>query len=189
MANSPSSQGCINPREDRKNVILTVLILVVLAGTILFVIHWQVKKNFSIHSISGTSMASALTEKDIVIVKKRTPIQRYDIVAFSVADEEGQFVKRVIGLPGDSMLVRNGRMILTIGEQGDFETVSSFQLSPIVAEEFQTLNQIPEGVYFVLGDHIEVSKDSRTFGFVQQKAIEGTVQFHLPILRLAKPEK
>ncbi len=99
------------------------------------------------------------------------------------------FVKRVIGLPGDSMFVRNGRMVLNIGEQGDFETTSSFQLSPTVAEEFQTLNKIPEDVYFVIGDHVEVSKDSRTFGFVQQKAIEGTVQFRLPVVRLAKSEK
>lgn len=189
MANIRPSQGHTDPREDRKTLILTVLILVALSVSILFVINWQLKKNLNIHTISGTSMVPTLTEKDMVIVKKRTPVQRYDIVAFSVAKEEGMFVKRVIGLPGDSMFVRNGRMVLNIGEQGDFETTSSFQLSPTVAEEFQTLNKIPEDVYFVIGDHVEVSKDSRTFGFVQQKAIEGTVQFRLPVVRLAKSEK
>ncbi|MGO2637723.1 MAG: signal peptidase I [Enterococcus viikkiensis] len=189
MANIRPSQGHTDPREDRKAAMLTVLILVALFVSILFVINGQLKKNLSIHTISGTSMVPTLTEKDMVIVQKRTPIQRYDIVAFSVTKEEGMFVKRVIGLPGDSMLVRNGRMVLDIGEQGDFETTSSFQLAPTVAEEFQTLNKIPEDVYFVIGDHVDVSKDSRTFGFVQQKAIEGTVQFRLPVVRLAKSEK
>ena len=83
--------------------------------------------------------------------------------------EEGMFVKRVIGLPGDSMFVRNGRMVLDIGEQGDFETTNTYQLSPTVADEFQTLNKIPEDVYFVIGDHVDVSKDSRSFWFCPSK--------------------
>lgn len=98
------------------------------------------------------------------------------------------FVKRVIGLPGDRLFIRNDRMVLNIGEQGDFETTSTFHLSPTVADEFQTLNKIPEDVYFVIGDHVDVSKDSRTFGFVHQDAIEGTVQFRFPAIHLAKVE-
>lgn len=132
-------------------------------------------------------MTPTLTEKDQVLVKKKTLIQRYDIVAFSVRKEEGMFVKRVIGLPGDKIFIRNERMVLDLGEQGDFETTYTYQLSPTVAEEFQTLNTIPEEVYFVIGDHVDVSKDSRTFGFVHRKAIEGTVQFRFPAIHLARP--
>jgi signal peptidase I len=51
-----------------------------------------------------------------------------------------------------------------------------------MAEEFQELTEIPKGLYFTIGDHVDVSKDSRTFGFVYKKEIEGTVQFHLPSL-------
>jgi signal peptidase I len=132
-------------------------------------------------------MTPTLTEKDQVLVKKKTLIQRYDIVAFSVRKEEGMFVKRVIGLPGDKIFIRNERMVLDLGEQGDFETTYTYQLSPTVAGEFQTLNTIPEEVYFVIGDHVDVSKDSRTFGFVHRKAIEGTVQFRFPAIHLARP--
>lgn len=155
--------------------ILTLLVLIVMIGSGLLV-----RKEYSFHPISGTSMKPALSEKDMVLVKRQDSILRYDMIAFSVKGEKGKFVKRVIGLPGDRMFIRNDRMVLNIGAYGDFETTYTFQLAPAVAEEFQELTKIPEGVYFTTGDHIDVSKDSRTFGFVYKKNIEGTVQFHLP---------
>ena len=167
-------------RSIAKSLILTILtILVVLAivGSSLLV-----RREFSFHPISGTSMSPALTEKDMVLVKKRDKILRYDVIAFSVKGEKGKFVKRVIGMPGDTMFIRNDRMVLNVGEHGDFETTYTFQLSPAVSEEFQALTKIPEGMYFTIGDHIDVSKDSRTFGFVHKKNVEGRVKLHLPSL-------
>ncbi|WP_137663325.1 signal peptidase I [Enterococcus hulanensis] len=157
--------------------ILTILLLLVIIGSSLLV-----RREYSFHPISGTSMSPALTEKDMVLVKRRGSILRYDVIAFSVKGEEGKFVKRVIGMPGDTLFIRNDRMILNIGEEGDFETTYTFQLSPAVSEGFQELTKIPEGFYFTIGDHIDVSKDSRTFGLVNKNEIEGTVQFHLPSL-------
>ena len=167
-------------RSIGKSLVLTILTLLVLV--LMFLSGLLVRKEYSFHPISGTSMRPTLTEKDMVLVKKRDPIHRYDIIAFSVKGEKGKFVKRVIGMPGDTMFIRNDRMVLNIGEQSDFETTYTFQLSPAVAEEFQELTKIPENFYFTTGDHIDVSKDSRTFGFVHKKEIEGTVQVHLPSL-------
>ena len=110
------------------------------------------------------------------------------MVALSVNGEKGKFVKRVFGIPGDRIFFRNDRMILNIGDQGEFETTYTFQLSPAVSEEFQELTKIPAGFYFTIGDHIDVSKDSRTFGLVNKKDIEGTVQFQLPNLLKPKEE-
>ena len=175
-----------DPSNDRRAILLTAGLLIILSVTMLLVMRGQLQKHYSVHTISGTSMIPTLTEKDQVLVKKNVQVQRYDIIAFSMDKEEGMFVKRVIGLPGDSMFVRNGRMVLDLGEQGDFETTNTYQLSPTVADEFQTLNKIPEDVYFVIGDHVDVSKDSRSFGFVHRKSIEGTVQFRFPAIHLAK---
>lgn len=174
------------PLNDRRTLLVTIVLLIILSVTVLFVLKSQLQKHFSIHAISGTSMVPTLTEKDQVFIKKNTPIGRYDVISFSVDKEEGLFVKRVIGLPGDSIFVRNDRMILNIGEQSDFEVTNTFQLSPTIADEFQTLTKIPEDAYFVIGDHVDVSKDSRTFGFVHRKSIEGTVQFRIPTIRLVK---
>ncbi|MBO0413419.1 signal peptidase I [Enterococcus hulanensis] len=167
-------------RSIAKSLILTILTLLLLAA--LFFSGQLVRREYSFHPISGTSMSPTLTEKDMVLVKSRGSIQRYDVIAFSVKGEDGKFVKRVIGMPGDTMFIRNDRMVLNIGEHGDFETTYTFQLSPAVAEEIKDVTKIPKGVYFTIGDHIDVSKDSRTFGFVYKKEIEGTVQFHLPNL-------
>lgn len=167
-------------RSIGKSLVLTILTLLLLV--VLFISGQLVRREYSFHPISGTSMSPTLTEKDMVLVKKRDPIHRYDVIAFSVKGESGKFVKRVIGMPGDTMFIRNDRMVLNIGEHGDFETTYTFQLSPAVAEEFQELTKIPAGLYFTTGDHIDVSKDSRTFGFVQKKQVEGKVQFHLPSL-------
>lgn len=187
MANKRHGHAEDSP-NDRRILLLTVVLLIILSVTMLLIMRGQLQKRYSVHTISGTSMIPTLTEKDQVLVKKKTQIQRYDIIAFSVDKEEGMFVKRVIGLPGDSMFVRNDRMVLDIGEQGDFETTNTYHLSPTVADEFQTLNKIPEDVYFVIGDHVDVSKDSRTFGFVHRKSIEGTVQFRFPAIHLARLE-
>lgn len=173
-------EGSPPQRSIGKSLILTILTLLLLV--MLFVTGQLVRREYSFHPISGTSMSPALTEKDMVLVKKRHNILRYDVIAFSAKGESGKFVKRVIGMPGDPMFIRNDRMILNIGEHGDFETTYTFQLSPAVAEEFQELTEIPKGLYFTTGDHIDVSKDSRTFGFVYKKDIEGTVQLQLPSL-------
>lgn len=167
-------------RSIGKSLALTILTLLLLV--VMFISGQLVRREYSFHPISGTSMNPTLTEKDMVLVKRRDSIQRYDVIAFSVKGEEGKFVKRVIGMPGDTMFIRNDRMVLNIGEHGDFETTYTFQLSPAVAEEFQELTKIPKGLYFTTGDHIDVSKDSRTFGFVYKKEVEGTVQMHLPTL-------
>ena len=173
-------EGSAPQRSIGKSLVLTFLTILLLV--VLFVTGQLVRREYSFHPISGTSMSPTLTEKDMVLVKKRDPIRRYDIIAFSVKGEKGKFVKRVIGMPGDTMFIRNDRMVLNIGEQGEFETTYTFQLSPAVAEEFQELTKIPKGLYFTTGDHIDVSKDSRTFGFVYKKEVEGTVQLHLPSL-------
>lgn len=125
----------------------------------------------------------------MVLVKKRDLINRYDVIAFSIKGEDGKFVKRVIGMPGDTLFIQNDRMILNIGEHGKFETTYTFQLSPAVSEEVQALNKIPKDFYFTIGDHVDVSKDSRTFGFVPKSLIEGKVQFQMPSIIHSKEEK
>lgn len=173
-------EGSPPQRSIGKSLVLTILTLLLLV--VLFISGQLVRREYSFHPISGTSMTPTLTEKDMVLVKKSDPIHRYDVIAFSVKGESGKFVKRVIGMPGDTMFIRNDRMVLNIGKNSDFETTYTFQLSPAVAEEFRELTKIPKGLYFTTGDHIDVSKDSRTFGFVYKEKIEGTVQFLLPSL-------
>lgn len=156
-----------------KSIILMILTFLFFLG--LFTIGQIIRKEYNLYIISGNSMSPTLTEKDVILVNKRAPINRYDVIAFSVRGEDGKFIKRVIGVPGDTMFVQNNRMILSIGDYEDYETTYTFKLSSTVAKSFQDLSKIPKGSYFTIGDNIDISKDSRIFGFVYKEKIEGTI--------------
>ncbi|MGG5315242.1 signal peptidase I [Enterococcus sp. AZ072] len=180
MSRRPRHRSQINGRKKRNLIkAVAILYLLVLGITGFFLIDAQMRNHFSIHWVSGTSMEKNLHDGDAVLVRKQTPIHRYEVVVFSVAKEPDMFVKRVVGMPGDTIMVKNNRMVLNIGEPKNFETVYTFQVNPSAAKKMQTLTEIPEDCYFVIGDHVDVSKDSRTFGLVKQTEIEGIVQLHL----------
>lgn len=141
------------------------------------VIFW-VHTHYLIHSVAGTSMEGSLQDGDYVLVNKKSPIGRYSIIGFSMPEESGMFVKRIIGLPGDSIVIQGNRFILSVGDQ-EFSTTYIFEIDPHVAATLSTKTRIPKDYYFVLGDHTAVSKDSRSFGLVRLSDIEGKVQYSL----------
>ncbi|MBO1306235.1 signal peptidase I [Enterococcus sp. 669A] len=149
----------------------------VFVAALLILFGW-VHRSYLIHPVAGTSMQEALQDGDRILLSKRSPIVRYSVIGFSMPEEDGMFVKRVIGLPGDSVLVQGNRLVLSIGDEG-FTTTYTFDLDAKAARQLKKTTTIPEGHYFVIGDHTAVSKDSRTFGWVQAADIEGKVQYRL----------
>lgn len=130
-------------------------------------------------------MEEKLRNGDHVLVNKRSIIERYDVVGFSLTGEADLYVKRVIGLPGDRVIVSQRMMLISLNEENDFTTTYRVSISKEVAEKWQHLKRIPKDHYFLLGDHLDVSKDSRTFGFVSKNLIEGKVQLRLyPVRRV-----
>ncbi len=95
------------------------------------------------------------------------PPQRGDIVVFHIADREGaDLVKRVVGLPGETVEMRDGRVYVD-GELLKERYLDAFDDS----NEPPTL--VPEGQYYVLGDNRAVSYDSRSMGPIPQEHIIG----------------
>lgn len=137
-------------------------------------------------SVEGDSMVPTLHDDDRLILNKVAPIDRFDIVVFNAPDEpEKQYIKRVIGMPGDTVEVQDD-VLLVNGEAVpeeylqpelfDLEGTRSF------TEDFNLailtgITEVPEGQYFLLGDNRQNSKDSRYFGFVNEESIIGTTDF------------
>lgn len=126
--------------------------------------------NFGIARVDGGSMKPALYPGDrLVFWKHPTKYDYDDIVVLDMEDEKELLVKRVMGLPGDTIeitadgrVLRNGEVIRTEGVSGG-----------TYPEEVGYPLTLGEGEYFVLGDNREVSRDSRSFGPVEKSALKG----------------
>ena len=145
---------------------------VVLAIVMIVFIYQPVK-------VEGTSMMPTLTDQERIFINKFTyhfglgDIERGDMVVFWFPlDPTKSYIKRVIGLPGDVVRIDAGDVY-----------VNGQQLSePYVPEPFRDRvsyeeRRVPDGEYFVLGDHRNSSSDSRTWGFVKRDAIYGKAVF------------
>lgn len=131
-------------------------------------------------------MEDALQNGDRVFLNRKSSITRYSVVGFSLSKEEGMFVKRVIGMPGDSIVVQGNRLTLSVGDRS-FNTTYSFELTSDVSQEIKDLKKIPPRSYFVIGDNVSVSRDSRSFGLVKRQKIEGKVQYKIYPLSEIRP--
>ena len=145
----------------------------VLIAVILIVFIYQPVK------VEGTSMMPTLTDQERIFINKFTyhfglgSIERGDMVVFWFPlDDKKSYIKRVIGLPGDTVYIDAGQVFVN-----DRPLVEDY-----VPEDYRDRvsweeHHVPPGEYFVLGDHRSSSSDSRTWGFVKRDAIYGKAVF------------
>ena len=138
---------------------------------------------FQPFKVEGTSMVPALKDQERILVNKfiydLRNIQRGDLIVFRYPkDPNKTFIKRVIGIPGDTLEVR-GRSVQLNGRQ--MKESYTFQEASVKQEAsgrasfprpFRPM-LVPPGFYFVLGDHRSVSNDSRHWGLVAKESIYG----------------
>ncbi|WP_195515956.1 signal peptidase I [Enterococcus dispar] len=147
--------------------------------------------NYKAHQIVGNSMLPTLASGDRILIKKTQNIQRFDIVTFRPDEKntEETYIKRVIGMPGDSFVVQGTNIYLFLQKsiEADFETMryagnlpdstEVLQLDKTVADNLRNETKIPEDYYFVLGDNRKNSADSRILGLVPKNSLEGVMKF------------
>ena len=155
--------------EEEKKENLWIEIKGILSYVIIIVVVLLIKE-FVITPIrvNGDSMVKTLHDKDIMILDKISyrfnDIKRFDIVVIKLEDE--YIVKRVIGLPGETVEYRNNKLYINgkqVKEDFKHEDTNYF----ILEEE------IPEGFYFVMGDNRPISLDSRMIGLIKENRILG----------------
>jgi signal peptidase I len=127
--------------------------------------------------VQGTSMLPILEDGERIVVNKFvyrfSPITRGDVVVFYYPqDPSVSFIKRVIGLPGDQVEVRDG----TVWVNGSALDESYVALTSRDHDNHPPLI-VHRGYYYVLGDHRNSSNDSRSWGEVPEKYIYGKAEF------------
>jgi signal peptidase I len=118
-----------------------------------------------------------------------TDIRRLDVIVFKYPeDPERDFIKRVIGLPGDTIELRNKRVYVN-GQRLDEPYVYYLEDPPPLPEEMSLSNDlagvsndprvqygpvtVPPGHYFAMGDNRDNSQDSRYWGFLPRENVKG----------------
>jgi signal peptidase I len=132
--------------------------------------------------ISGTSMLPNL--KDGSTVSLNSPVKygisRGDIVTFkNLETGSSSFIKRVVGMPGETISLRNGYVLINgkiLEENYTLNHLPTFGSTYLVECEYYS---IPSSSYAVLGDNRTVSEDSRILGFVRKDQIDGVIKTHL----------
>lgn len=180
------------------DVLLNIVIIVAIVGGI---------RTFLVSpfQVEGNSMVDTLEHKQYIIINKLAyhigRPERGDVVVFRPPNNpDKHYVKRVIGVPGDEVILRDGMVYLQKAESEDEEVLlpeeylnshnsgQTYRHPPSSGNEEEIRYQVPEGNYFVLGDNRQGSLDSRSFTptpFVTEDDIKGRVWFvALPIRKI-----
>ena len=160
--------------------------------------------------VEGGSMDNTLADKEYIIINKLAYIigqpQRGDVVVFRPPnDHEKYYVKRVIGLPGDEVIIKDGSVFLQKSGEKEVRKLEeaeylnqrnlghTYRHPPQSGDLSPVSYEVPEGSYFLLGDNRQGSLDSRSFvsengeqiPFVEEEEIKGRVWFiALPITKI-----
>ena len=142
-------------------------------------------------TVSGQSMYPTLHDSDRMFMSKLGDIKRFDIVVLQAPDQDKEYIKRVIGIPGDTIEVKDGKLYIN-GQVVDQPFINTellmnktVYIDDFTLQELTGELKVPEGKYFVMGDNRGVSKDSRMIGFIERSAIEGKAVFTIwPLNRI-----
>jgi signal peptidase I len=185
-ADLPADGEAAQPRR-RLGCALEIVETLVLTLVIYLVIHNFVAQPFQVEQ---ESMMPTVNPGEYVLIDKISPrfqaYQRGDIVVFQPPPGYGQggvpFIKRVIGLPGDTVTLENGRVFVTPRGGSAVELDEPYVVRDVDGGQAPTLPKnangtsswtITAGTYFVMGDNRPNSQDSRFFGPVGRELIIG----------------
>ncbi|MER2262900.1 signal peptidase I [Psychrobacillus sp. BL-248-WT-3] len=139
--------------------------------------------------VDGASMMPTFENGDKVVVNKIGPelidYQRFDVIVFE-AKEDTNYIKRIIGIPGDRIAYENDELFIN-GERYEEPYLEEYKKALLdndtltgdfTLEEKLGETTVPDGTFFVLGDNRRDSTDSRDprVGFVSEEKILGTAK-------------
>lgn len=191
-----------NEVESEKSLVREVVETIILALILAFALRTFVIQAFYIPS---GSMENTLLPGDMILVNKFiyyfTDIKRGDIIVFKYPNDPSKdYIKRVVGLPGDSLEIKNGDVYINdklyeekytkekaaddmimhahIERGGDAKIAG-------VSVSAQSKITVPEGKLFVMGDNRNNSQDSRFWGFLSQSSLKGkALVIYWPLSRI-----
>lgn len=121
--------------------------------------------------VDGDSMNKTFKNGDILILYKLSEIKRFDVIVLHEEKDNEKIIKRIIGMPGDTVAIKDGEIYINdekIDDEYAYGMTSDYDRITLKSDE-----------YFILGDNRLISKDSRYFGPIKEKEIKGKVIFRI----------
>ncbi|HEY4484509.1 MAG TPA: signal peptidase I [Candidatus Paceibacterota bacterium] len=167
-------------RKELLSFFWEVIRIVVISLAIIVPVRYFLVQPFFVR---GASMESSFEDGDYLLIDEisyrfRQP-QRGEVIVFRAPEDKSQFyIKRIIGLPGEEVQIKDGKVvILNKNNPKGFELDESLYVDEGVKTIGNLKVSVGPGEYFVLGDNREHSSDSRIWGQVNKKLITGRAFF------------
>ena len=119
--------------------------------------------------VNGSSMYPTLKGNEIMLLNKLGHINRFDIVVLKIDGREDNLIKRIIGLPGETVEIKDNEIYINDKKIEDkYGYGVTYNIDKVTLKEDE---------YFILGDNRKISLDSRVFGTIHKDEIKGTTNF------------
>lgn len=154
---------------------LELVQILIIAGAIIIPIRYFLIQPFI---VKGASMEPNFEDNQYLIIDELSyrfrEIERGEIVVFEPPANESQYyIKRIIGLPGETVQIKDGDITIYNSSFPNGFVVSEDYISEYTYGKYYVV--LEEGEYFVMGDNRDVSLDSRVIGPIPQENIVGRV--------------
>ena len=169
QVDSPPVYKVTKEPEKTKDIVFYVIL-----ATIFILFH----SLFAVAKVDGKSMDPTLKNNQFIMVSKTDKVDRFDIVILNEREVEAgpvkKVVKRVIGMPGDTVTVLNGELFIN-DKKYEEDYLDEKNIKKWKQTSFTI--KIPKNHYFVMGDNRDISKDSRMVGNFVDSAVVGVKMF------------
>jgi signal peptidase I len=161
------------PPEQRENFFTELLKFVIIAALIVIPIRFFIAQPFI---VSGESMVPTFEDGQYLIVDELTyrfsDPQRGDVIIFRPPPAPKEFyIKRIIGLPGETVNIRSGDIFITSPDGHTFELTEPYIYN--MGNGADATYRVGDDEYFVMGDNRPESSDSRVWGLLPREKIVG----------------
>jgi signal peptidase I len=185
-----------------RKVFIRGVVVVIAVPVVLWLVLWSLSKAelIAVYSTPSSSMAPFVSADDVVLLEamssRARDIRRGDVRTFSTEGlnvagqkEPALFIKRVVGLPGDELVIRDKKLWVN-GKPQEEVFESPVERYADVTSTFGTSlarpHVVPKGMYFVIGDNTANSADSRVWGAVPEKNFRHLYWMHFKTKNLTR---